>query len=83
MHGVIRRRVRVASKGRIEARATGLRKGTIAEALVPVDSERPNATEHRPIERRESIAAYAATHGGTESDLDLALESSAIEFFGR
>ena len=82
MQRVIRRRVVAASKGWIQARATALRKGTIAEALVLVDSE-PNDTKHKPIELRESIAAYAAKHRGTESDLDLAVEGAAIEFLGR
>ena len=80
MQQVIRRKVIVESKGRIRVQATGLPEGTTAEVLVIVDSKGPKATEHSASELRESIAAYAAKHGGTEADLDSALERSATEF---
>ena len=72
MQQVIRRKVIVESKGRIRVQATGLPEGTTAEVLVIVDSKGPKATEHSASELRESIAAYAAKHGGTEADLALA-----------
>ena len=69
MQQVIRRRVVVESKGRIQIQSTGLPKGTTAEVLVIFDADEPNAAEYGESELRESIAAYAAEHGGTEADL--------------
>lgn len=79
MQQVIRRRVVVESKGRISVHASGLREGTTAEVLVIVDAETPRAQNKTLSQLHEAIAAYAAEHAGTESDLDSALEDATVE----
>lgn len=80
MQQVIRRKVVVDSKGRIQVQDSGLREGTTAEVLVIIDAEGPRATKDSSSELHESIASYAAKHAGTETDLDPALEEAAVEF---
>ena len=80
MQQVVRRRVIVESHGRIQFHDPELREGTTAEVLVIVEAVMPRVRKGDRGELRESIAAYAAKHAGTEVDLDPELEDAAVEF---
>jgi hypothetical protein len=80
MQQVVRRRVIVKSNGLIQFRAPELLEGTTAEVLVIVEGEKPPVSDGERSELRESIAAYAVRNAGSEADLDLELEDSAVDF---